>query len=240
MLSEAFRVIRTNLQFMLGDTQDKGKVILVTSTIKGEGKTFSSINIAHILSQLNDKKTIIIGADIRNPQLQRYFPNSRKKIGLTEYLYDSTLTTDDIIITSASDNKTSIILSGAIPPNPTELIMSKRLGELIEVLKSKFDFIIIDSAPLLLVSDTYYISGLADLSVIVTRADFTDKQLIEFPLKAVKDKKIKHPAFILNDVSTKSSGYGYKYGYNYGYGYGYHNKKKKSFFKRIISKFKNK
>ena len=133
-----------------------------------------------------------------------------------------------------------MILSGAIPPNPTELIMSERLGELVSKLKEEFDFIVIDSAPLLLVSDTYYISDLVDLSVIVTRAGFTEKQLIEFPMKAVKDQKLKHPAFILNDVSKRSSGYGYKYGYNYGYGYGYNHKKKENFIQKIISNFNHK
>ena len=111
--------------------------------------------------------------------------------------------------------------------------------ELINILKTKFDFIIIDSAPLLLVSDTYYISDLVDLSVIVVRSRFTDKNLLEFPLKAVQDDKIKHPAFILNDVNTKSGGYGYKYGYNYGYGYGYNNENK-NLIQRIIYKFKRK
>ena len=131
-----------------------------------------------------------------------------------------------------------MILSGAIPPNPTELIMNDRLGKLISELKEKFDFIIIDSAPLLLVSDTYHISSFVDLSIIVARAGFTEKQLIEFPMKAVKDKKIKHPAFILNDVSSRGSGYGYKYGYNYGYGYGYNHKKNKNLIQKIIHKFK--
>ncbi|MGQ2117385.1 GumC family protein [Ornithobacterium rhinotracheale] len=236
-LSESFRVLRTNLQFMLGGSSDsEGKTILVTSTIKGEGKTFVSINLAHILSQLKDKKTVIIGADIRNPQLQRYFHGTRKKIGLTEYLYDDSINVDEIIIKSHFDNKTSLILSGAIPPNPSELIMSKRLESLIQNLKKDFDFIIIDSAPLLLVSDTYHISKYADVSIIVVRSEFTDKQLLEHPLKAVEDHKIKHASFVLNDVNSRNSGYGY--GYNYGYGYGYHSKKKKSWYKKLLKKLK--
>lgn len=237
-LSESFRVIRTNLQFMLGakSSDQMGKTILVTSTIKGEGKTFVSINLAHILSQLKDKKTVIIGADIRNPQLQRYFHGSRKNIGLTEYLYDKNIEVGDILIKSSYDNKTSMILSGAIPPNPTELIMSERLGDLIGELKNEFDFIIIDSAPLLLVSDTYHISHYADVSVIVVRSEFTDKQLLEHPLKAIDDDKIKHASFVLNDVDVRNTGYGY--GYNYGYGYGYHSQKQKSWFKRLLKKLK--
>ncbi|MGV4584763.1 GumC family protein [Ornithobacterium rhinotracheale] len=236
-LSESFRVLRTNLQFMLGGSSDgEGKTILVTSTIKGEGKTFVSINLAHILSQLKDKKTVIIGADIRNPQLQRYFHGTRKKIGLTEYLYDDSINIDEIIIKSHLDNKTSVILSGAIPPNPSELIMSKRLESLIQNLKKDFDFIIIDSAPLLLVSDTYHISKYADVSIIVVRSEFTDKQLLEHPLKAVEDHKIKHASFVLNDVNSRNSGYGY--GYNYGYGYGYHSEKDKSWFKKLLKKLK--
>ncbi|QAR29929.1 polysaccharide biosynthesis tyrosine autokinase [Ornithobacterium rhinotracheale] len=238
-LAESFRVLRTNLQFMLGaSTNNEGKTILVTSTIKGEGKTFVSINLAHILSQLKDKKTVIIGADIRNPQLQRYFHGSRKNIGLTEYLYDKNVSIGDILIKSSYDNKTAMILSGAIPPNPTELIMSERLGELIQDLKQEFDFIIIDSAPLLLVSDTYHISHYADVCMIVVRSGFTDKQLLEHPLKAVEDHKIKHASFVLNDVNSRNSGYGY--GYNYGYGYGYHSKKKKSWYKKLLSKITKK
>ncbi|MRJ10850.1 polysaccharide biosynthesis tyrosine autokinase [Ornithobacterium rhinotracheale] len=236
-LAESFRVLRTNLQFMLGaNLQNKGKAILVTSTIKGEGKTFVSINLAHILSQLKDKKTVIIGADIRNPQLQRYFHGSRKNIGLTEYLYDTNVQISDILIKSSYDNKTSMILSGAIPPNPAELIMSERLGELVNELKKEFDFVIIDSAPLLLVSDTYHISHYADVSVIVVRSEFTDKQLLEHPLKAVEDHKIKHASFVLNDVNSRNSGYGY--GYNYGYGYGYHSEKDKSWYKKLLKKLK--
>lgn len=237
-LSEAFRIIRTNLQYLLGKVKKgQGKAILITSTIKGEGKTFVSINIAHILSQLKDKKTIIIGADIRNPQLQRYYGEIRKKIGLTEYLYDDSIHASDIILTSPADNKTSIILSGAIPPNPTELIMSRRLKELIDELRTEFDYIVVDTAPLLLVSDTFYVSNLVDLSVIVTRSKFTEKGLIEFPMNAIKDQRIKHAAFILNGVKVNGSGYGYLSG-NYGYGYGYHNEKKKGIWDKIFSLFK--
>ncbi|MCK0203394.1 hypothetical protein MWN41_10265, partial [Ornithobacterium rhinotracheale] len=120
--------------------------------------------------------------------------------------------------------------------NPSELIMSKRLESLIQNLKKDFDFIIIDSAPLLLVSDTYHISKYADVSIIVVRSEFTDKQLLEHPLKAVEDHKIKHASFVLNDVNSRNSGYGY--GYNYGYGYGYHSEKDKSWFKKLLKKLK--
>ena len=224
VMSEAFRIMRTNIEFVisrkLGD-MSKGKVILVTSSIKGEGKTFVAMNYAHVLGQLKGKRAIIVGADIRNPQLHRYDRSSKKALGLTEYLYDEGVKLDEIINVSKSDGRTNIIFSGRIPPNPTELLMSPKFDELIEELASLYDYVVVDSAPLVLVSDTYHISSAADLTVYVTRSEFTPRDVLKVPMDAIEEGRLKNVVFALNDISTSHSGYAYGYKYNYGYGYGY-------------------
>lgn len=224
VMSEAFRIMRTNIEFVISrrfPDQSNGRVILVTSSIKGEGKTFVSMNYAHVLGQLRGKTAVIVGADIRNPQLHRYDRSHKKDIGLTEYLYDETLDLNDIIHISDSDKKTRIIYSGRIPPNPTELLMSDRFDAMVEELREKFDYVVIDSAPLVLVSDTYHISNTADLTIYVTRSEFTPKDVIKVPMDALDEGRLKNVVFALNDISSSHSGYAYGYKYNYGYGYGY-------------------
>ena len=241
VMSEAFRIMRTNIEFVmsrkLADV-NKGKVILVTSSIKGEGKTFVSMNYAHVLGQLKGKRAIIVGADIRNPQLHRYDRSSKKALGLTEYLYNDDVSLEEIINISKSDGKTNIIFSGRIPPNPTELLMSPKFEELIEELSKTYDYVVIDSAPLVLVSDTYHISSTADLTVYVTRSEFTPKDVIKVPMDAIEEGRLKNVVFALNDISTAHSGYAYGYKYNYGYGYGYGTvNRRKSPIKRFFSSF---
>ena len=241
IMSEAFRIMRTNIEFVmsqrLGNLQ-RGKVILVTSSIKGEGKTFIAMNYAHVLGQLKGTKSIIIGADIRNPQLHRYDRSSKKALGLTEYLYDETIELSDVINVSKSDGKTHIIFSGRIPPNPTELLMSKRFDEMVEELRQTYDYVVIDSAPLVLVSDTFHISKNADLTVYITRSEFTPKDVIRVPMDALEEGRLKNVVFSLNDISTTHSGYAYGYKYNYGYGYGYGTgNKKANLWSKIISTF---
>ncbi len=242
-LSEAFRILRTNVDFILSNKKafDEPKVILVTSSIKGEGKTLVSMNFAHTLSQLRNKKVIIIGADIRNPQIHRYnTQKTRKELdGLTEYLYSDNDDIHDYIKKSTLDDKTDIIYSGRIPPNPSELLMSPRFGQMIDELKKEYDYIIIDSAPMILVSDTYHLNRYADLIVYVVRSEYTMKNVINHPIKAKEDGKIGDIAFVINDISTAHSGYGYGYKYNYGYGYGYGTKnRRRSFMNRMLNSFK--
>lgn len=239
VMSEAFRIMRTNIEFVISrklKNHSGGKVILVTSSIKGEGKTFVSMNYAHVLGQLKGKNAIIVGADIRNPQLHRYDRKNKNIEGLTEYLYDDDIQLNDIIHLSSSDHQTNIIYSGRIPPNPTELLMSVKFDQLINELKTRFDYVVIDSAPLVLVSDTYHISNNADLTVYVTRSEFTPKDVIKVPMDALEEGRLKNVVFALNDISTAHSGYAYGYKYNYGYGYGYgtHNRKR-SVFHRFLS-----
>jgi capsular exopolysaccharide synthesis family protein len=227
VLSEAFRMLRTNLNFLMKDTK-QSQVIFTTSTIKGEGKTFVSMNLAITLSTLG-KKVILVGADLRNPQLHKMLNITRHQKGVTNYLHDTVTQLDDIIEKGAQYNlKLDFIFSGTIPPNPAELLSNGRFELLLEELKKEYDIVMVDTAPTLLVTDTTLIANLADLLVYVTRANHTDKNLLHFinELKALK--KISNAGIVLNNVGEQK-GYGYKYGYgysysykyNYGYGYGY-------------------
>ncbi|MDY3524134.1 polysaccharide biosynthesis tyrosine autokinase [Riemerella anatipestifer] len=212
-MAEAFRILITNMNFML-PKKAKGKVVQVTSTVKGEGKTFTSVNLALTLATPS-KKVIIIGSDIRNPQLQRYNESRRGLAGLTEFLYDSTTKLESIVHQSSFNPYLDVIYSGSIPPNPTELLTNGRYEELLEQLKPNYDYIIIDTAPLMLVTDTFLIADLADAIVYVTRSKYTDKELIDFANRNINANKIKNVGFVLNDVSKNNFGYGNKYGYGY-------------------------
>ncbi|MBN8621518.1 MAG: polysaccharide biosynthesis tyrosine autokinase [Flavobacteriales bacterium] len=212
-MAEAFRILNTNVMFMLPKT-DNGKVIFVTSTVKGEGKTFASVNLALTLATPKNK-VIIIGADIRNPQLQRYNPARKGLSGLTEYLYDDSTTLESITHVSSFNPHLDVIYSGSIPPNPTELLSNGRYEQMINLLKDKYDYIVVDTAPLMLVTDTFLTSDVADATLYVTRSGYTEQSLIDFANKQIDAKKIKNVGFILNDVSKDYFGYGNKYGYGY-------------------------
>lgn len=214
-LAEAFRILITNINFMLPKNK-KGNVILVTSTVKGEGKTFTSVNLALTLATPR-KRVLIIGSDIRNPQLQRYNESRRGLIGLSEFMYDDQINVSEVIHPTSFNPYCDVIYSGVITPNPTELLSNGRYQELVESLKPIYDYIILDSAPMMLVTDTFLIADAADATVYVTRSGYTEKELISFINKQVKEKKIKNAGVVLNDVSKMNSGYGY--GYKYGYGY---------------------
>ena len=228
-MAGAFRILITNMNFMI-PKKEKGKVVFVTSTIKGEGKTFASVNLALTLANPN-RKVIIIGSDIRNPQLQRYDKNSRIYMGLTEFLYDENVMLDKVIHQSNMNPHLDVIYSGAIPPNPTELLTNGRYQVLLETLKPLYDYIIVDTAPLMLVTDTFLFADLADTTLYVTRSNYTEEKLIDFANKNIKANKIKNVGFVLNDVSKSNLGYGNKYGYGYG-------AKEKTLFDKIKSVFK--
>ena len=212
-IAEAFRIINTNLNFML-PKKDKGKVIFVSSTVKGEGKTFVSVNLALSFTTAKNK-VLIVGSDIRNPQLQRYNPEKRGAAGLTEYLHDDQTNLKDIIHVSTFNRNCDVIYSGSIPPNPTELLSNGRYEQLIEQMKPLYDYIILDTAPLMLVTDSFLFAEMADATLYVTRSTYTEKALIDFANKQIDAKKIKNVAFVLNDVSKDYFGYGNKYGYGY-------------------------
>ncbi|OPC58311.1 capsular biosynthesis protein [Elizabethkingia miricola] len=213
-MAEAFRILITNMNFML-PKKEMGKIVFVTSTVKGEGKTFTSVNLSLTLATPG-RKTVIIGSDIRNPQLQRYNTARKGLKGLTEFLYSDQTTLDEIIHVSTFNPNLDVIYSGMIPPNPTELLTNGRYKQLLEELKLKYNFIIVDTAPLMLVTDTFLIADLADATIYVTRSRYTEKTLIEFANSNIDQKKIRNVGFVLNDVSKNYFGYGNKYGYGYG------------------------
>ena len=231
--AESTRVIRSSMSFLLN--QNKPQVIIATSTIKGEGKSFVSYNIAQSYKALG-KKVILIGADLRNPQVHTLLGIERGNLGLSTFLNDVNYNDlDKLIVKGKSIDEIDYLLSGAIPPNPSELLMRPRMKELLEILKSSYDLIIIDSAPLLLVSDTTPILPLCDLVVYVSRAQYSDKNLFPF-IKEIHGRENMPPfGMVLNGLiaspSSSSYGYGYRYSYryrysytykyNYGYGYGY-------------------
>lgn len=222
-MAEAFRILITNMNYML--PKKKGKVVFVTSTVKGEGKTFVSVNLALTIASPS-KKTIIIGSDIRNPQLQKYNPSRKGLIGLTEFLNDENVKLGEIVHPSSFNKNLDVIYSGSIPPNPTDLLSNGIYEVLIEALKEKYDYIILDTAPLMLVTDSFLISEVADITLYVTRSKYTEKSLIDFANNVMDAGKIKNAAFILNDVDKDYFGYGNKYGYGYGV-------KEKGFFEKI-------
>ncbi|WP_374459409.1 GumC family protein [Chryseobacterium taeanense] len=230
-LAESFRVLASNLKFVL-PKKDSAKVIIVTSSVKGEGKTLVSVNLALTLANKNGR-ALLIGSDIRNPQIQRYDSEPVKRKGLTEFLYDESVNVEDLIHTSYTNSYCDVIYAGAIPPNPQELLSNGRYQALIAQMASQYAYIIIDSAPLMLVSDTLSIADVADATLYVVRSGVSRNVLIDFAQDLVKESKLKNVSFVVNDVSKKARGYGY--GYNYGYGYGYNNKEaKKTWWSKIF------
>lgn len=227
-MAEAFRIVISNLMFIL-PKKNLGKIVFVTSSLKGEGKTFTSVNLA--LSMANSKiKVLIVGADIRNPQLQRYNPSRKGLKGLTEFLYDSSERVEDIIHVSTFNPHLDVIYSGSIAPNPTELLSNGRYEELMSQLEHLYDYIIVDTAPLMLITDTLLSAHLADATLYVVRSGQTEKPIIAYANSQIDDNKIKNVAFVLNDVSKNNYGYGNKYGYGYGL-------QEESWWKRIKDRF---
>ena len=226
-LAESIRMLTANLNFNIND-KNTNQTILVTSSIKGEGKTLVSINAAAILSTRGNK-VLLIGADLRNPQLHKYLKIDKKTKGISDYIYSNDLNFEDLII--KKDNF-EILLSGTIPPNPTELLTSDRFGSFMSQIKSKYDYVIIDSAPCLLVSDTFEISKFTDKTVYVVRSNYSDVSICNYINEIYSENKLSNIYLVLNSVGNSTSygykygyqygyQYGYKYGYNYGYGYGY-------------------
>ena len=229
-IAEASRILASNTHYLLGqeDLNSSGKVIISTSTIKGEGKTFVALNLSLALASLN-KKVLLIGADLRNPQIHNYVNINKSSEGLTNYLYDNTFNWRSAVNNKFKQHPThDVLIGGAIAPNPVQLLTNGNLETLLNEAKQIYDFIILDCAPTLLVTDTLLISQNADATVYLTRANFTEKELLEYPKKLIEENKLKNVGFVLNGLgSGKGYGYsygykyGYKYGYNYGYGYGY-------------------
>jgi len=217
ILAESYRILRTNLQYLFINklnNKNIGHTVFVTSTIKGEGKTFIAYNLAITLA-FTGKRVVLVGADIRNPQLQRYLKTGKVNKGITNYIVNSDVTLDEIVNQSSNNKHLKIILSGDIPPNPAELLMQERTKDLFNELKNEFDYVIVDTAPSMLVTDTILINKLADVTLYAIRAGFTDKKLLEFPKDAINDGRLSNVALVLNHVDMNNFGYGNKYGYSY-------------------------
>ena len=222
------RHIRTNLQFMLENDQ---KVILVTSTVSGEGKSFISSNLAISLSLLG-KRVVIVGLDIRKPGLNKIFNIPRKEQGITQYLSNPEKNLIDFVQPSDVSKNLYILPGGTVPPNPTELLARDGLDKAIETLKKNFDYVIMDTAPVGMVTDTLLIGRVADLSVYVCRADYTHKNEHTLINELAEKDKLPSLCTVINGLDLKRRKYGYYYGYGkygkyygygkrYGYGYGY-------------------
>ena len=226
-IDEIFRTMRSNIQFMMNEGE---QVILFTSSISGEGKTFLSCNLAVSLALLG-KKVVICGLDIRKPALGRLFGLKDTAKGMTQLLVKNEVNESDlssVIYPSGVNEHLDLLLSGPIPPNPTELLARENLDEVIGMLKRRYDYIILDTSPIGLVSDTLEIVRHANVNCFVCRADYTPKSYIEYLNTLVSEKKIANCCMVLNGVDMSKKKYGYYYGYGrygkYGkysrYGYG--------------------
>ncbi len=212
--AEAFRLARTNIDFILSGEKKKGKTIFVTSTIGGEGKTFISMNMGMALA-ISGKKVLLVGADLRNPKLGEYLDIPARP-GLANYLSNSNLRAEDMIFNITEYENLDMMLSGVIPPNPAELLMNNRFEELFNTIGDQYDYIIVDTAPISLVTDTLLIGKHADMFVYVTRANYLDKRMLEIPKSLYNEKRLPNMAVLLNGVNINGFGYGYGYGYGYG------------------------
>ena len=212
--AEAFRIIRSNIDFLLKDLDHHTKKIFITSTRAQEGKSHTSTNLASSIS-FSEKKVLLIEMDIRVPTIMNYLKEkTAQKIGLSDYLGDKNIKPEDIL-TKLKDNEfLDVIPSGTIPPNPSELLMSKRVKELFDYFEDKYDYIIVDASAVGLVSDTLLVSKFADMFVYVVSADNIDKgHLVAVAQPLFEDKRLPKMYLLLNGTNFEKKGYGYGYGY---------------------------
>lgn len=207
--AELFRLLRTNIHFML-PPNTSNPVILVTSNINGEGKSYVATNMAMSLALLG-KKVALVGLDIRKPMLAQYL-NLPSQGLLTSYLADSDYTLEDVTIPSGTPGL-DILPAGIVPPNPNELLMGERLDQLFAELRQRYDYIVVDSAPVALISDTFQLNRVADMTVYVCRARYTTFDLIDFLNNVHEQKRLPNIVTVLNGVNASKAGYGYGYGY---------------------------
>ncbi|UAM97496.1 polysaccharide biosynthesis tyrosine autokinase [Polaribacter litorisediminis] len=213
-VAEAFRLFRTNLNFMLG-VQSGPKSIFITSTISQEGKTFTTINLATVLVLAN-KKVLVVGADIRKPKLATYL-NVPVQNGLTHFLMDTSLEVKNTI-QHVESTGFDMIQAGVNAPNPAELLMNGRFKEILEYGKEHYDYVVVDTPPVNIVADTLLLSeNKPDLVIYVVRANYLDKRLLKIPKKMYEEKRLPNMALLINGTDLRK-GYGYAYGYGYGYG----------------------
>lgn len=206
---ELFRLLRNNVQFLM--TKKDDKVVLVTSSISGEGKSFISANLASSFALLG-KKVALVGMDIRSPQLAKML-SIKDAPGVTNYLSNSDIEISEIVQQVNDVENLNVIVAGPIPPNPSELLLGERTAKLFEDLRKDFDIIIIDSAPIAMVSDTFSLAKFGDTTLFVTRANHTKRNLVKYFNDVVARKQFSNAAVVLNDSNPRlSAGYGYGYG----------------------------
>ena len=212
VMEEVFRSIRSNIQFML---KEEEKVIMFTSTTSGEGKTFTAANLAVSFALLG-KKVLVMGLDIRKPRLTTLFELNKEKIGITNLLVHENPTREEILenITNSGVNQyLDIMPAGPIPPNPAELVSRESLDKVFAILRREYDYIIVDTAPVGLVTDTVVIARIADLTVYMCRADYTPKSSFELVNSLSSQKKLPQICIVINGIDMSKKKYGYYYGY---------------------------
>lgn len=217
IINEAFRVLRTNLEFMT-DKEQHSNVIVVTSFNPGSGKSFLAVNIAVSLA-IKQKKVLVIDGDMRHGSTSAYIGSPQT--GLSNYLSGHVNNLKDIIVTDARHANLQFLPVGTIPPNPTELLFSDRLKQLIDTVRSQYDYIFIDCPPIEMVADTQIIEQLADRTLFVVRTGLLERSMLPELQRIYDEKKYKNMALILNGTVGSGGHYGYRYGYRYGYHYGY-------------------
>lgn len=219
--AESFRILSSNLKFMLKTAgREKGGIIVVTSSVKGEGKTTVSMNTA--LALAGKSRVMLVGADLRNPQLQRYI-QSRSSQGLSDYLVAETESYDGFVSKSTLSPNLDMLISGTIPPNPNDLLDMQKFADLLQKLSADYDYVLLDSAPVMLVSDSIHIVEHADVVIYIARTEYTEKEMLDFAANFRKENHIKNMAFVLNAVKKENTRYGKKYAYGY-----YHDSPKRS------------
>jgi len=233
-VAEAFRLLRTNINFMIPSIKNGAKSIFVTSTLSNEGKSFIALNLAATLG-LSGKKVALVGLDLRAPKILQYL-NEKKSIGITSFIVDNSISTNDLALQIPEIENLTVYPSGPIPPNPAELLMSERLNDFFEEIRNKFDYIIVDTAPVGLVADSLLLNKFADLFIYVTRANYLDKRLLHIPVNLFNEEKLKNMTVLLNCSDYKRNSYGYGYSYGYGGDESYIIKTKNRWYKRF---FKN-
>jgi capsular exopolysaccharide synthesis family protein len=214
-LAESFRALRSNLNYFISH-KDKG-IFLITSSVSGEGKTFTSINLASVLS-MSGRKTLIVGADMRKPKIFTDF-NLSNDVGLSTYL--SGLSEIDQVVQKTAFDNLEFISGGPVPPNPSELLLSSRMDEFVSAIRTRYDFVIIDTPPMAVVTDAFVMAPHADHILFLVRQNYTPKELLKTTEDYYAAGKLKNISIVLNDIYRSGPGYGYGYSYGYG-GYGYY------------------
>lgn len=220
-VAESFRALRSNLNYFTGNQAKK--VFMVSSSISGEGKTFSTVNLATVFA-MSGRKTLIIGADMRKPKIFSDF-NLTNDLGLSSYL--SQMNSFEEVVQPTFIENIDLMSGGPVPPNPSELLLSSRFQDMIKLALEKYDYVIIDTPPLAIVTDAFVIAELADYVVFVIRQNYTQKEYVKDIHDFYSSGKLKNISIILNDIYK--SGLGYGYGYGYGYGHGYYGKTKNGY-----------